>query len=94
MKEVKYMANAIAINKSQKLVGNRAENDQTVFGQKIGLITTMFGCWHKNISRPFVNGKTGYRSCLQCGARKHFNPETLQTDKKFYFPPIAKNARV
>jgi hypothetical protein len=92
----KYMANTIALNKIQKLINKKGKNevDQFVFGQKVGLMTTLFGCWHKNISRPFINGKIGYRSCLQCGARKKFNPETLKTDKKFYLPPVAQNAQI
>lgn len=63
--------------------------DTLVFGQKVGLITSLFGCWHENISRPFVQGKTAYRSCLKCGARKQFDQETLETHGKFYFPPVA-----
>ena len=90
------MANTLSINKFQKLIykKNKIEIDQFVFGQKIGLITTLFGCWHGNISRPFVNGKTAYRCCLKCGARKKFNPETWKTDRNFYLPPVAKDARV
>jgi hypothetical protein len=64
--------------------------DQFVFGSKLGLMVTLFGCWHNNIGRPFVQGKTAYRSCLQCGARKQFNPETLETHGNFYFPPVIK----
>ena len=89
------MANAVKQNTqffNHKKSAN--ETDQFVFGQKINLITTLFGCWHSNISRPFINGKVAYRSCLQCGARKHFDPETLKTDGKFYFPPVVKEARI
>ena len=68
--------------------------DHFVFGQKMGVITKLFGCWHNNISRPFIQGKTAYRSCLQCGARKQFNPETLETHGNFYFPPAIKEERV
>ncbi|HEY0659259.1 MAG TPA: hypothetical protein VGD05_12330 [Pyrinomonadaceae bacterium] len=64
--------------------------DQYVFGQKLGLMAMLFGCWHNNIGRPFVQGKTAYRSCLQCGARKQFNTETLETHGNFYFPPVVK----
>lgn len=49
----------------------------------------LFGCWHKNISRPFKQGDTSYRCCLECGARKQFDPETLRTYGNFYFPPAA-----
>jgi hypothetical protein len=88
------MATALLPNKLLTLTNkrNKATNkiDNYVFGEKLGLMVTLFGCWHNNIGRPFVQGKTAYRSCLQCGARKQFNPETLQTHGTFYFPPIVK----
>lgn len=89
----KVMATALLIGKFQKLFFNKEKSanhiDRFVFGQKLDLITKLFGCWHENISRPFVQGKTAYRSCLGCGARKQFNTETLETYGNFYFPPIA-----
>jgi hypothetical protein len=90
------MANTLSINKIQKLIykKDKTEIDQFVFGQKIGLITTLLGCWHGNISRPFINGQTAYRCCLKCGARKKFNPETWKTDRRFYLPPVSKDARI
>lgn len=86
------MTNGTTLNKLHGMTGKKGENkiDRFVFGQKIGLMTKIFGCWHDNISRPFVNGKTAYRSCLQCGARKQFNPNTLKTGGSFYFPPIVE----
>jgi hypothetical protein len=87
----KYMASVLLANKFQSLTNKMDEEaneiDQFVFGQKMGLIPKLFGCWHGNISRPFVQGKTAYRSCLKCGARKQFNAETLETYGNFYFPP-------
>jgi hypothetical protein len=91
------MANALltnkflTLNKESKMANGI---DSFVFGQKMGLITKLFGCWHNDISRPFVQGKTAYRSCLQCGARKQFNPETLETHGSFYFPPVVKEQRI
>lgn len=70
------------------------EIDSFVFGQKMNLFTKLFGCWHSDVSRPFSHGKTAYRSCLRCGARKQFNTETLETHGSFYFPPIIKEVRV
>jgi hypothetical protein len=72
---------------SEKSGKSITESDEIVFGAKVGLVVKLFGCWHTNISRPFTNGKVSYRSCLQCGARKKFNPETLETHGSFYFPP-------
>jgi hypothetical protein len=67
----------------------RAMNPQ-VFGEKIGLLTSILGCWHEDVGRPFVEGKTAYRSCVKCGARKQFDPETLQTFGDFYCPPAIR----
>ncbi|HEY8559762.1 MAG TPA: hypothetical protein VIL74_05120 [Pyrinomonadaceae bacterium] len=85
------MASVLSISKFQNLVqkDRRAakETDAVLFGKKIGLIAKLFGCWHENLSRPFTRGKTSYRSCLECGARKPFNAETLETYGNFYAPP-------
>jgi hypothetical protein len=57
------------------------------FGDKIGVIASVFGCWHMNLTRPFISGDEAYRACLHCGARKHYDTESLQTYGSFYFPP-------
>jgi hypothetical protein len=61
---------------------------QNGFGKKIGLVASLFGCWHEAISRPFTQERATYRVCLNCGARKVFDPQTLQTSKSFYYPPV------
>jgi len=66
------------------------EVDKRVFGEKVGLIGKIFGCWHEEMSRPFSQEKIAYRTCMKCGARKQFNSETLQTYGAFYFPPVVK----
>ena len=57
------------------------------FGDKIGVFSKLFGCWHKQLSRPFTNRNSSYRSCLNCGARKKFDPNNLKTVGPFYYPP-------
>lgn len=57
------------------------------FGARIGLFGKMFGCWHKRLSRPFSNRRASYRTCLDCGARRKFDAQTLQTFGPFYYPP-------
>jgi hypothetical protein len=92
------MANVLLINKFQSLIQRSAkvtnEIDPFVFGKKAGLIAKLFGCWHDNLSRPFAQDKIAYRSCLECGARKQFNSETLETHGNFYFPPVIKSETV
>lgn len=67
----------------------RRELDPGVFGKKFGVVSSLLGCWHANLSRPFGHGEMTYRSCLDCGARTPFNPETLTTLGKFYRSPAA-----
>lgn len=71
-------------NNIAKEVINRTEGN---FGNKIGVLVRLFGCWHKEMTRPFTNGKQSYRACLSCGARRQFNAHTLETFGKFYYPP-------
>ena len=60
-----------------------------MFGKKIGIVAGLFGCNHKALSRPFSHGSVGYRTCLQCGARKKFDLETRTTSTDAYYPPPA-----
>ena len=88
------MANVLSDNKFRILAGSsqrKAGVDKQVFGAKVGIFAKLFGCDHSNVSRPFTTGKTSYRTCLGCGARKQFNSETLQTFGSFYYPPIIKS---
>ena len=85
----------ILLNKFQRLAIRKAKQGKDintlVFGRKMGLISKLFGCWHENLSRPFNYEKTTYRSCLQCGARKQFDPDTFKTVGNFYFPTVIKD---
>jgi transcription elongation factor Elf1 len=88
------MATTLLLNKFQQLINKKIvqsnQIDQTVFGQKENLINKLFGCHHENISRPFTQGKTAYRVCLNCGARKQFDTNTLKTYGSFYSTPVIK----
>jgi len=67
-----------------------SEMKDEVFGRKLGLVTRLIGCSHPDLSRPFVEGKTAYRSCLKCGARRQFNLDTFETFGRFYSAPIRR----
>lgn len=71
----------------------KIKGDAAIFSNKIGLIGKLFGCGHRELSRPFSQGKIGYRSCLKCGAVRRFNPETLETSGGFYYPSIDKGMK-
>lgn len=53
--------------------------------KKVGLFASVFGCWHKHLSRPFSNQRASYRVCVDCGAQRSFDPKTLKTYGAFYF---------
>jgi hypothetical protein len=63
--------------------------DMRVFGKKVSILVRLFGCGHRNLSRPFSHKRTAYRACLQCGARKQFDTQTLKTFGGFYNSPKA-----
>jgi hypothetical protein len=88
------MANALKDGKFRlitSLFGKGSSNiDKGVFGEKVGFFSKIFGCGHQDLSRPFSNGKFGYRVCLRCGARKQFNTDTLETFGSFYFAPVER----
>ena len=72
----------------QKLTVERVV-DRTVssLGTKIGLLGKLFGCRHKDLSRPFTDFKSSYRVCTLCGARTIFDITNFKTLGTFYYPP-------
>lgn len=88
------MTTNILRNKFQVLIHKKAvqanDSNSLAFGRKVSLMTKLFGCRHGNLGRPFASSEIAYRSCLKCGARRQFNPETLETHGNFYFPPVIK----
>lgn len=87
------MTTTLTENKVQTNTGNllesQAQVDMQVFGEKVGILVRLFGCGHRNLSRPFSHKTTAYRTCLQCGARKQFDTRTLKTFGGFYNSPKA-----
>lgn len=47
--------------------------------------TGVFGCAHKQMSRPFSRHGESYRVCIGCGAHRKFDPETWKPMGRFYF---------
>ena len=68
---------------TESFVGKTKE----AFGEEIGFLASLFGCWHNRLSRPLTVGRASYRACLECGARKQFDAETLKTYGSFHYPP-------
>jgi hypothetical protein len=51
--------------------------------------TGVFGCSHKEMSRPFSRHGESYRVCIACGARRQFDNSTWNSGGKFYFKPAS-----
>lgn len=71
----------------KQIAQNIIDRTDGAFGAKIGLFGKVFGCWHKRLSRPFTSREESYRVCLECGARKRFDTQTLKTFGSFHYPP-------
>lgn len=64
------------------------EINSQIYRKKVSLFSRIFRCWHGRLSRPFVEGKSVYRSCLKCGARRLYDPKTFQNYGGFYYPSV------
>jgi hypothetical protein len=53
--------------------------------QVSGWLGRMFGCRHKEMSRPFSSEGQTYRACLTCGARRDFNQDRWEMRGDYYF---------
>jgi hypothetical protein len=47
----------------------------------------LFGCPHKEMSRPFSRHGETYRVCINCGAQRGFDEKTWNFEGPFYFKP-------
>lgn len=48
---------------------------------------SIFGCPHKELSRPFSGQGETYRVCINCGAQRGFDARTWNMKGPFYFKP-------
>lgn len=69
------------------LTENVVARESDPFGSKIGLFASIFGCWHKRLTRPFTSDKNTYMACLECGARKKVDAKNFKVSRAFYYPP-------
>ena len=79
-----------AVSELGRLAGKAIDKvGEELVGRKIGFIGSIFGCWHKRLTRPITSESTTYQSCLECGARKNFDARTFRSSGRFYYPPTA-----
>jgi hypothetical protein len=63
----------------------RQSNSSSVPEKVNSWIARLFGCWHREMSRPFSNNGQAYRVCLHCGAQRKFNLSNWTTQGAFYY---------
>ena len=49
----------------------------------------VFGCPHKEMSRPFSRQGETYRVCINCGARRMFDQNAWKPTGPYYFRPAS-----
>ena len=49
------------------------------------LVARLFGCRHKEMSRPFSHQGQSYRTCVECGASRRFNLGRWETHGDFFY---------
>ncbi len=48
------------------------------------LISKIWSCWHRQMSRPFTREGETYRACLRCGVHRRFDLEAWKTKGAYY----------
>lgn len=76
------------VRKGRSTNGRSLPNAEQTFGTRIGIFGKLFGCWHRDLSRPFTNKSGSYRVCMECGARKAFDTKDFTSSGAFYYPPL------
>ena len=84
------LAASSASGGTHDVIAPNFDADEKVFGKRLGLLSRIVGCSHRNLSRPFVEGGIGYKTCLNCGARSPFDSKTFTTNGKFYSAPVKR----
>ena len=53
--------------------------------RKIGFFGSLFGCWHRRLTRPISDNQSTYQTCIECGARRRFDTENFTASGPFYY---------
>jgi hypothetical protein len=54
--------------------------------KKIGFLGSLFGCWHRRLTRPISDDESTYQTCVECGARRRFDTNSFTASGPFYYP--------
>ena len=52
------------------------------------LVSRVFVCWHRKMSRPFTRAGETYRVCLRCGMHRQFDLQEWKTKGVYYHPKV------
>jgi hypothetical protein len=86
----KSIGEHLAMRTGQTIIKNNPNAGQitTSDGDRTGgWLSRLFGCRHKEMSRPFSFQGQAYRTCLDCGARRKFNLNRWEMQGSFYYCP-------
>lgn len=62
------------------------QSSQSSIPQRVtNWVARLFGCWHREMSRPFSHYGQAYRVCLHCGAQRKFNLSNWTMHGAFYY---------
>ncbi|HEY2867363.1 MAG TPA: hypothetical protein VGJ02_09745 [Pyrinomonadaceae bacterium] len=73
----------------QELVNSVAARQPEENGKKMGFFASVFGCWHKRLSKPVSDRSSTYQVCVECGARRNYDMDDFRPRGRFYYPPSA-----
>jgi hypothetical protein len=77
-----------AVLETLDLYGNGERTRRWKFSKALtSRLAELFGCPHKEMSRPFSRQGETYRVCIDCGARRSFDDKTWNSSGPYYFKP-------
>ncbi|HEU4770214.1 MAG TPA: hypothetical protein VFS77_22800 [Pyrinomonadaceae bacterium] len=70
----------------QKSAQQRLNPGQIVYGVlgPFRLISKIWSCWHRRMSRPFTRDGETYRVCLRCGVHRRFDLQAWKMKGAYY----------
>jgi hypothetical protein len=71
----------------QELVNPVVARQPEIDGRKVSVLASLFGCWHKHLSRPISDKHSTYQVCAECGARRRYDTDEFRPKGRFYYPP-------
>lgn len=75
---------------AQAILSHHSNSRPVVAGVGLGRalaqwLTRLFGCWHREMSRPFTLRGATARVCLDCGARRRFDTAKWEMVGAYYY---------